>query len=81
MEDTGALVSWLSRMGQPLYGYYLPPGYPDRADYWLNSGTLLLRINFGLALAQRSIGGIKTSVKGDPAAEAVMLAAAPFQYR
>lgn len=81
VTDTGALVSWLSRMGQPLYGYYLPPGYPDRADYWMNSGTLLLRINFGLALAQRSINGVKTIVKGKPSDEAVMLASAPFQYR
>lgn len=45
-------------MGQPLYAYQAPTGYPDRADFWVNSGALLNRMNFGLALAANRIGGV-----------------------
>ena len=40
-------------MGQPLYAYQAPTGYPDRAAAWVNSGSLLHRMNFGLAARHR----------------------------
>ena len=39
------------RMGQKLYNYAPPTGFPDKAAYWINSGALLNRMNFGMALA------------------------------
>ena len=30
---------WIARMGQPLYAYQQPTGYPDRAKAWMNAGT------------------------------------------
>jgi uncharacterized protein (DUF1800 family) len=51
-------VEWIGRMGQPLYSYQAPTGYPDRADFWVNSGALLHRMNFGLALAAGQIDGV-----------------------
>jgi uncharacterized protein (DUF1800 family) len=48
---------WIARMGQPLYGFQTPNGYSDMAENWVNTGALLERMNFGLALASNRIPG------------------------
>ncbi len=53
-----ATVEWISRMGQPLYAYQAPTGYPDRGDFWVNTGSLLNRMNFGLELAAGEVAGV-----------------------
>lgn len=53
------LLEWVSRMGQPLYAYDAPTGYPDRANAWVNTGALLHRMNFGLELATGRIPGVE----------------------
>ena len=45
-------------MGQPLYAYQAPTGYPDRAEAWVNTGSLLNRMNFGLQLAAGRVKGV-----------------------
>jgi uncharacterized protein (DUF1800 family) len=50
-----AIHQWIARMGQPLYGYQTPNGYSDVAENWVNTGALLERLNFGLALASNRI--------------------------
>jgi uncharacterized protein (DUF1800 family) len=45
----------LARMGQPLYHWPMPDGYPDRTAAW--TGSLLARWNFAIALAGSAIGG------------------------
>ena len=52
------LNQWITRMGQKLYFYAAPTGFPDRGQYWINTGALLNRMNFGLALASKRIPGI-----------------------
>ena len=59
LTDPRATVEWISRMGQPLYAYQAPTGYPDRADFWVNTGSLLSRMNFGLQLATGRVAGVK----------------------
>jgi hypothetical protein len=44
-------------MGEPLYGYQTPNGYSDTAESWVNTGGLLERMNFGVALAGNRIPG------------------------
>jgi uncharacterized protein (DUF1800 family) len=58
VEDPRQLLGWIARMGQPLYAYQAPTGYPDRADAWVNTGSLLNRMNFGLQFASQRIAGI-----------------------
>jgi uncharacterized protein (DUF1800 family) len=53
---------WISRMGEPLYGYQAPTGYPDKAENWVNTGALLERLNFGLALASNRIPGTRVDL-------------------
>ncbi len=48
---------WIARMGQPLYGFQTPNGYSDVAENWVNTGALLERMNFGLALVSNRIPG------------------------
>lgn len=55
--DAKPLAQWISRMGQPLFAYQAPTGYPDRAGVWINTGSLLTRMNFGLNLAFGRIKG------------------------
>jgi uncharacterized protein (DUF1800 family) len=52
------LYTWMGRMGQQLYFYQAPTGFPDRDQYWINTGALLNRMNFGLALADGRIPGV-----------------------
>jgi uncharacterized protein (DUF1800 family) len=48
---------WIERMGEPLYGFQTPNGYSDAAESWVNTGGLLERMNFGLALAGNKVQG------------------------
>ena len=52
----------LQKMGEQLYGYQAPTGYPDTAEDWVNTGALLERLNFGLALAANRIPGTKVDL-------------------
>ncbi len=56
-------LRWIARMGQPLYAYQQPTGYPDRAEAWMNAGTLVTRMNFGLDLALGRIRGIRIDLR------------------
>ncbi|MDW8105195.1 MAG: DUF1800 domain-containing protein [Armatimonadota bacterium] len=49
------LQEHLEKMGQPLYGWPLPDGYPQGEAAW--KGTLLARWNFALALCANAIRG------------------------
>ena len=57
------LMGQIVRMGQPLFQYQAPTGYPDRAGNWINSGTLLARMNFSMALAANRIRGTQLDLQ------------------
>jgi uncharacterized protein (DUF1800 family) len=57
-----AIHQWIAKMGQPLYGYQTPNGYSDVAENWVNTGSLLERLNFGLALASNRIPGTRVDL-------------------
>jgi uncharacterized protein (DUF1800 family) len=52
------IFNWCTKMGQKFYYYQAPTGFPDKASYWINTGSLLNRMNFGLAFATEKIPGI-----------------------
>ena len=56
------VFNWCLKMGQRFYFYQAPTGFPDRANFWINSGSLLNRMNFGLALATQKIPGIRLNL-------------------
>jgi uncharacterized protein (DUF1800 family) len=53
-----SLSQQIARMGEPLYQCQPPTGYRDAAETWVNAGSLLNRLNFGLALASGRIEGV-----------------------
>jgi uncharacterized protein (DUF1800 family) len=61
--NTLQLGQFISKMGQPLYQYQAPTGYPDRAEQWVNTGALLERLNFGLALSSSRLRGTAVDLK------------------
>jgi uncharacterized protein (DUF1800 family) len=64
------LVQWTARIGQPLYQCQPPTGYADRADAWVNTGALLNRLNFSLALAGNKVRGSRSDIASLLGAEA-----------
>jgi len=63
-ETTGGpgTHQWIARMGEPLYGFQTPNGYSDLAESWVNTGGLLERMNFGLALASNRVQGTRVNL-------------------
>ena len=56
-DTTPRTAQLVARLGQPIFGRQTPDGWPDRADAWMNTGAILNRINFGLALAAGRVPG------------------------
>ncbi len=56
------LVQWIARIGEPLYQCQPPTGYADKAEAWVNTGALLNRLNYSLALAGNKMRGTRTDV-------------------
>ncbi|HLQ79241.1 MAG TPA: DUF1800 domain-containing protein, partial [Terriglobia bacterium] len=82
-DGSPQLVQAIERMGQPLYRYEAPTGFPDRASYWMNNGVLVERINFGIALTSNRIPGTRVDLKGykDPESAALVLGSPEFQKK
>src|SRR5262249_52860664 len=57
VSNTVQITQFVSKMGQPLYRYQAPTGFPDKAEQWVNTGALLERLNFGLALSSNKLRG------------------------
>ncbi len=59
-----AFVAMLNKLGEVPYGYQAPTGYPDTAEDWVNTGALLERLNFAVAVASNRIPGTRVDLKG-----------------
>lgn len=53
---------WIAQMGEGLFMAQPPTGYPDTAEHWVNTGALLERMNFALALSANRIPGTRTNL-------------------
>jgi uncharacterized protein (DUF1800 family) len=60
-QDALPLVRELRELGMPLYSCQPPTGYKDTADAWVNTGALVSRMNFALALASNRLAGVVVS--------------------
>ena len=58
-----AVLAMLNKQGEVPYGYQAPTGYPDTAEDWVNTGALLERLNFAVALASNQIPGTRVDLK------------------
>ncbi len=53
----------LAQMGEGLFMCQPPTGYPDTADHWVNTGALLERMNFALALSGNRLPGTRVNLQ------------------
>jgi uncharacterized protein (DUF1800 family) len=56
------LIRALQQLGMPLYQAQPPTGYADTADAWVNTGGLVNRMNFALALVQNKVPGVRVDL-------------------
>ncbi len=52
---------WIQQMGEGLYLAQPPTGYADKAENWVNTGALLERMNFSLALSSNRVPGSRVN--------------------
>ena len=62
MKPARHLMRMLAEMGEALYLCQEPTGYPDVASAWVNTNSLLKRLNFALALASDRIPQIRVDL-------------------
>ena len=48
----------VARLGQPIFGHQAPNGWPETGEAWMNTGAILNRINFGIAVAAERLPGV-----------------------
>jgi uncharacterized protein (DUF1800 family) len=78
VRDARPLARQVAELGMPLYQCQPPTGYKDTADAWVNTGALVGRMNFGLALAANKIRGVVVA-KATP--DGIALGAPEFQRK
>ena len=61
---TRSISDHLSRLGQPMWEWPTPDGFPDVRDFWITTNTTLRRWELAGRLGNRSLNGITI----DPAA-------------
>jgi uncharacterized protein (DUF1800 family) len=82
VRNAAPLAQKIADMGQPLYRKVEPTGYSTMAAEWVNSASLLARLNFAVDLAANRVPGsrVTTSDTGD-ASIGKTLGAPGFQKR
>jgi uncharacterized protein (DUF1800 family) len=64
-DGTLRTAQTVATLGEPIYGHQAPNGWPETGDQWMNTGAILNRINFGVAIAAGKIPGVSpTNWKG-----------------
>jgi uncharacterized protein (DUF1800 family) len=64
VDSAFRLAQVVASLGQPLYRKQEPTGYPNASDEWLNSATLVARMNFALDLSANRLTGIRVPQSG-----------------
>ncbi len=62
IDFTNALSNQLNQLGEPLYRKVEPTGYSNKSSEWMNSASLLGRMNFALNLTANKVGGVKVNL-------------------
>jgi uncharacterized protein (DUF1800 family) len=69
IDFAGAMNGLMTQLGEPLYRKLEPTGYSNRSTDWMNSASLLARMNFANSLSQGHVNGVKvdtTQFTGNP---------------
>jgi hypothetical protein len=56
-DTTARSAQLVAYLGEPIYGHQAPDGWPETGESWMNTGAILNRINFGIAVAANRLPG------------------------
>jgi uncharacterized protein (DUF1800 family) len=56
-DTTARTALAIAYLGEPIFGHRDPNGWPETGESWMNTGAILNRINFGLAVAANRLPG------------------------
>jgi uncharacterized protein (DUF1800 family) len=62
VRSAAPLAMTLRELGMPLYFAQPPTGYADTAETWVNSGALVNRMNFAVALLSNRVRGVSVDL-------------------
>ncbi len=57
--NTTSMVGEIGTMGEPLFQYQAPTGYPEESQKWVSAGALISRMNFSLALTGNKLTDVR----------------------
>ena len=81
VANAAPLVRTLQQLGMPPYQCQPPSGYADTAEAWVNTGALVGRMNFAVALAANRLPGTTLGANQPPAELALTLGGPVFQRK
>jgi uncharacterized protein (DUF1800 family) len=84
IDFANSLAGLMNQLGEPLYRKLEPTGYSNTSSDWLNSASLLARMNFAVTLAQGKVPGVKIDTArfaGEATQAGLTLASPEFQRR
>ena len=58
-DSTPRSAQTVAYLGEPIFGHQAPNGWPETGDAWMNTGAILNRINFGMAVAAGRLPGVQ----------------------
>jgi uncharacterized protein (DUF1800 family) len=58
-----SLAQQIAMMGQPLFSYQAPTGWPEDSREWVSTGALIARLNFTLALVGNEVAQVEVAPK------------------
>ena len=61
IRDPRPFVNTIAALGEPLYQFQPPTGYPDSGRAWINTGTLVGRLNFANAVSANGLNAATTN--------------------
>jgi hypothetical protein len=68
-DSTPRSAQVIAFLGQPIFGHQAPNGWPETGEAWMNTGAILNRINFGMAVAAGRLPGV--DLRGLPALDTI----------
>ncbi len=68
-DSTPRTAQVVAYLGQPIFGHQAPNGWPETGEAWMNTGAILNRINFGMAVAAGRLPGV--DIRAFPALDTI----------
>jgi uncharacterized protein (DUF1800 family) len=68
-DSTPRTAQVIAFLGQPIFGHQAPNGWPETGESWMNTGAILNRINFGMAVGAERLPGV--NIRALPALDTI----------